>query len=306
LSVLLFLNELSCGTSQSPEQVNETMEEFVGLLRHLRKRRGDVSLVTMVKREDLELAQGYYVSQWINAKPRNRDLWRVVQGIRNRSPIADVFPHDDALGSEYTWNGLEAKGLQAAHRTDGLLVSILTDSVWDTSWVDAMCMELSEETDGSFDSYAVRQRHAAKPSHMGPHDDWTGQVGLTALRTGAEIWEARADLYPNLEFLPRVEGQLRDLIPEWVLPVANRLRTLQDAVGKWDPQKDAEPPWVNVTPDSEGRKKLCWFVDGDAKELFDLHARFTPGVGRVHLRLIRAEGKVRIAHIGRKLGLANS
>lgn len=306
LSILLFLNELSCGTPQPPEQVDQAMEEFVGLLRYLRKRRSGVSLISLVRREDLELAQGYYVSQWINAKPRNLDLWRFVQSVRNRWPIADVFPREDASGSEYTWNGLEAKGLQAAHRMDGLLVSILTDSVWDTSWVDAICMELNEDADGTFDSYSVRQRHAAKPAHMEPHDDWTGQVGLTDLRTGSAIWEVRADLYPDLQFLPRVEGQLRDLIPEWVLPVANRLRTLQDAVGKWDPQKDAEPPWVHVTPESEGRKKLCWFADGDARELFDLHARFTPGVGRVHLRLIHAERKVRIAHIGRKLGLANN
>jgi hypothetical protein len=162
-------------------------------------------------------------------------------------------------------------------------------------------MELVDDADGSFDSYAVRQRHAAKPEHMESHDDWTGQVGLTALRNGAEIWEARADLYPNLEFLPRVEDQLRGLEPEWILPVANRLRTLQEAVGKWNPKEEAEPPWVRVTPEAEGRKRLCWFVDGNVKELFDLHARFTPGDGRVHLRLIRAEGKVRIAHIGRHL-----
>jgi hypothetical protein len=167
-------------------------------------------------------------------------------------------------------------------------------------------MELDEEADDGFDSYPVNQRHAAKPAHMGPHDEWMGQVGLTDLRSGSEIWDAREDLYPDLEFLSRVEGQLRGLVPEWVLPVANRLRTLQEAVGMWDPQRDAQPPWIHVDPEAEGRKKLCWFVDGDTKQLFDFHARFTPGAGRIHLRLLRAEGKVRIAHIGRKLGLANT
>lgn len=303
---MLFLNELSCGTPQSPEQVNEAMEEFVGLLRHIKKRRGDVSLVSPVKREDLELAQGYFVDQWINAGRRNLDLWRAVQGMRNQAPFTDVFPHDDAMGSEYTCNGQEAKGLQAAHRMDGLLISIPIDPVWDTSWVEAMCTELDEESGSDPDTYRIRQRHAAKPAHMTAHADWLGREGITSFRSGIEIWDARADFYPHLQFLPRVEGQLRTLIPEWVLPVANRLRTLEEAVALWDPRKNAEPPWVNVTPEATNRKELCWFVDGNVKQLFDLHARFTPGVGRIHLRLVHSESKIRIAHVGTKLGLANS
>jgi hypothetical protein len=189
---------------------------------------------------------------------------------------------------------------------DGLLVSIPVDPVWDTSWVDAMCMELDEESDGDPDFYPVRQRHAAEPEHMEAHASWIGGAGLTSLRAGTEIWDARADLYPHLQFLPRVEGQLKTLVPEWVLPVANRLRTLEEAVALWNPRKDAEPPWANVTPEATGRREMCWFVDGDVKKLFDLHARFTPGVGRIHLRLIHEESKICIAHIGRKLGLANS
>lgn len=306
MAVLLFLNELSYGAPRPPERVSLAMEEFVALLRQVRRRRGDIALVSPVRRDHLELAQGYYVSQWINARPRNRDLWRVVQSMRNRSSVADVFPHDDAMGSEYRWHGLEAKGLQAAHRLDALLVSIPVDPVWDMPWVDAVCVELGEDSDGDPDSYPVRVRHAARPAHLEPHGDWIGRSGLTSLRAGADIWEARADLYPNVQFLPRVEGQLRDLVPEWVLPVANRLRTLQDAAASWDPRKEAEPPWINVTPEGEVRKRLCWFADGDVKALFDLHARFTPGAGRIHLRLIPEERKIRIAHIGRKLGLGNS
>jgi hypothetical protein len=59
-----------------------------------------------------------------------------------------------------------------------------------------------------------------------------------------------------------------------------------------------------VTPEAEQRKRLCMFVDLDGIErLFDWHARFTPGAGRIHLRLVPEEGKARIAHIGLKLGI---
>jgi hypothetical protein len=36
--------------------------------------------------------------------------------------------------------------------------------------------------------------------------------------------------------------------------------------------------------------------------VFDLHARFTPGAGRLHFRLDPEPRRAVIAHVGRKLG----
>lgn len=60
-----------------------------------------------------------------------------------------------------------------------------------------------------------------------------------------------------------------------------------------------------VTPESEGRKGLCNFMDLDGVvRCFDLHARFQPDPGRIHFRRVATggEGRLRIAYIGRKLG----
>ncbi|MFF9071995.1 hypothetical protein ACF1BP_00685 [Streptomyces sp. NPDC014735] len=58
-----------------------------------------------------------------------------------------------------------------------------------------------------------------------------------------------------------------------------------------------------VQEDSDSRINLglCNFtdIDGD-KRLFSLHTRFRPRPGRIHLRVVAEEGRVRIGYIGRK------
>jgi hypothetical protein len=304
VSILLFLNELSCGTSQSASRVDEVMEDFVALLRHVKQRRSGAALISPVRREDLELAQGYYVNQWIGARPKNHDLWQFIRRMQNHAPYSAVLPPGAAEGTQYSVNGTEARGLGAAHLMDGLLVSLLVDATWDTPWLEATCDELNDEGEDIL-SRPVSVRHAATTDHAQSHDDWVRQGGLSALRLGSEIWGARSDLFPHLDFLPRVEADLTDLVPEWVVPVASRLASLNEAVAKWDSKVPGEPPWLSkVTPESENRRKYCWFDDLDyERRLFDLHARFTPGAGRIHMRLVAEANRARIAYIGRKLGI---
>jgi hypothetical protein len=307
LSILLFLNELSFSTSQPIERVDEVMESFVGVLRHVRQRRSEAALVAAVKLNQIELAAGYFVEQWIAARSRNKELWRVIQSMRSRAPYSDVLPPGAGEGVDIRWNGLEAQGLCAAYLMDGLLVSLLVDSAWDTPQVQGTCTELVETDDGEadFDEYPIDVRHAAKIEHVEVHDDWLRQAGIAAFRNGSEIWAAREDLYPNLQFLPDVEDQLRDLRQDWVVSVADRLRTLEEAIADWDPKVQREPSWrTEVTSEAEQRKRLCWFIDLDgAQRLFDLHARFRPHQGRIHFRLIPENHKARIAYIGLKRGI---
>ena len=243
MSILLFLNELSCASPAEAGHVDEAMERFVGLSRLIRQWRSDTALVTAVKREHLQLAQGYYINQWIAARPRNLELWRFIRGMQNRAPFSDVLPPGVEAGADCRWNGQIAQALRAAHVMDGLLVSLLLDPAWNATWVPATCEELVEAADGELeiDEYPVDVRHAAKPEHARSHEDWIKQAGLAAFRNGSEIWEAREDLYPNLQFLPAVRGQLYGLRLDWVVPVAHRLRTLDDAVAGWDPARAGNP-----------------------------------------------------------------
>ncbi len=109
---------------------------------------------------------------------------------------------------------------------------------------------------------------------------------------------------PHLRFLPRVGDDLRGLTQAWLHPVKERLAELELATAEWTPSSAAQPQWRSrVTPDSDTRKPLCRFADTDGTmQLFDWHARFTPGAGRLHFRMDAAHQQLVIAYIGTKLG----
>jgi hypothetical protein len=305
VSIVLFLNELSCGIHQTPEQVDTAMEQFVALIRHVRKRRDGTSLVLPVQPHHLELAEGYFVGQWLGARPRNVELWRIIKAMRSRAPYREAILPGLAETFEYTVDGKIAEGMRAAHLMDGLLVSLPVDPAWDISWVSAQCEEVVQGDDGNLETTMtpVSIRHASEVGHAETHDKWIKQSGLSAFRTGGEIWEAWTDSYPNLEVLSRVREHLSSLDPASVIPVAHRLRTLDDAVAQWEITGREPHDWgTKVTSESETRRPHCTFTDLDGeRRVFELHARFTPGAGRIYFRLVSETRKARIAHIGSKI-----
>lgn len=86
-------------------------------------------------------------------------------------------------------------------------------------------------------------------------------------------------------------------------PVVDQLVKLEQAVAEW-PDGHEAPQWkTKVTGEYEMRRKHCEFPDLDGVvRVFELHARFTPGAGRLHFRLVSADRTARVAYIGRKIG----
>jgi hypothetical protein len=306
MSVLLFLNELSFADPHPKEQVNEAMKKLVGLLRRIAKVRDGAALVSDARRDELELAPGYFLAEWAG-QASNLELWRSFRRMRDKAPYQGMLPLGAGDGVEYRWNDRLANGLGAAHLMDGMLVSLLVDDCWDTTSVRAVRSTLVDDHAGQIvvADDEVQVRHAAAPDHLDAHHKWLRSVGIPELQLGAEIWEARTDLFPNLQFLSRTEDQFTELRREWVKPAARELRRIDDAIADWDPEIRTFPTWRSyITPEGEQRKKLCRFIDQDGQtRLFDLHGRFTPDEGRIHFRLIPEERKARVAHVGLKLGI---
>jgi hypothetical protein len=305
MPLLMVFNELPCSEPHPQELVDTAMTAFVQLLQRVSRLRNDVVLVSGAYLTTTELAPGYYFADWAH-QPRHVDLARAIRNLRQRAPFTDVLPPGAGDGVDYFWEGRPARALGAAHLLDGLLVSVLVDDRWDTSWVRADRQILVELDNGEADirdADAVDVRHAAAAGHLVPHEDWIKHYGLPDLRHGDEIWDSRESLYPSLQFLPHVQRQLHGLTWEWVVPVALELRRIDDAVADWNPQTRPLPVWRSlVTPEHEMRKELCRFTDFDGQErVFDWHGRFTPGKGRIHFRLVAEQRKARIAYVGPKL-----
>ncbi|MFB8773246.1 hypothetical protein [Streptomyces broussonetiae] len=283
------------------------MADFVDAVRAVAAvDRTGTALVSEVDIKSLEIADGYPVGKWIGSSPKNHDRWRRLLALRNRSPVRSVYPAPDADGHlEYRYAGECALGLGAAHFMDGLAASLPVASQWQASSVGVRRAELVEHDDGSLDFVyeTADVRHISAPPHVDEHLDWIRQSSLRMAATGRQIWERLADLYPRLQFLPRTEAQLSDLDPRWVVPVRRCLEKLDASAAVWDPAAMPEPEWrTRVTPEGETRKRVCRFQDLDGElRTFHLHARFTPGAGRIHFRLIGEEGKLRIAHVGGKI-----
>ncbi|WBQ04150.1 hypothetical protein [Kribbella sp. CA-293567] len=240
------------------------------------------------------------MAKWA-ADGRNRDLWRSMRRMQDKAPYSfdDLLPADERSDREYYHNDMAAVGLGLAHEQNGLAVSLGSDIAWATETV-----ELNRIWADS-DDEQVAVRHASTISHLSEHAHWFASNVLGEIQTGRHLWDRRGEYFPALSFLPRVEDDLLGISKIWVGPVANRLVELNSAIAEWDSSSGQMPVWrTKTTPEHEQRRKLCEFVDIDGRtQIFDWHARFTPGAGRVHFRLIPESNSARVAYLGPKIGI---
>lgn len=294
-------------SSASPAEVGTAMNEFVDVLREARRWR-DVALVTQTPLPTAELAQGYYYQQWA-ADNRNRNQRQFIKGLRNRAPFTDVLPQHGSPGEiEYSYAGESVEGIGTAHLMDGLAVSLPLSAAWSGSWLSIMVRRLVETETGDLAVEEATEpvRHSARREDLATHEKWGRATGLEAVHTPAQLWEQRTDFFPRLQFLDRVREDLERLELRWFIQVRGLLARLDESAWLWDPAVSTGPVWqgAKVTPEHEQRRRLCHFRDRDGVErCFDLHARFPPGPGRLHFRLVPEDNALRIAYIGTKLGI---
>ncbi|MFD7642010.1 hypothetical protein ACFV4P_15280 [Kitasatospora sp. NPDC059795] len=298
--VLMFFNEKSCVSDCSQEEIGQAMRDFVRVCQAVRRVDNGASLVSEVRLEDLELAPGYYLAQWRN-ESRNRDYWRFMRLLNRKSPHSTVLPAPpDDQDVEYRHNGDRVLGLAAAHLMDALAVSLPTTRAWEDSWLNVDYVLLDED---EIQEDSAEVRHASTPEHVSEHADWIRESAAGTVTSGAQLWEERESLFASLQFAPGVEDDLRNLASVSVPSVRAALLALDTAAAGWKPG-DSEPAWpIKVVPESDTRINLglCNFTDSDGtKRLFSLHTRFRPKPGRIHLRVVAEEGRVRIGYIGRK------
>jgi hypothetical protein len=285
------------------------VEEFVQVLRAARKIRDDLALVSNVPLPAIpagatEMGLTAFLQQ---RGGRNRDSLRFILSLANHAPFSQApslkVPDD---GEEFQFDDRPAQGLGFAAANRQLATSMDPARWPDTTiWVDRLWLEEDDQGGDVFRKETAEVRHAASLDHVDSNAQFLREMTLPQPLTGASLWKDRAQVFPRMLFLPRVEDQLTSVAhgSEKLMSIFQALTKLNLAVTKWDPEADAFPPWgIRVTPEGEQRKLLCSFDDLDgSKRCFDMHTRFNPRPGRIHFR-IREEDKILVvAHIGRKL-----
>lgn len=210
----------------------------------------------------------------------------------------------------------EAKTLSSNHGeplvfcaiTDGISVGFPSNPVWDRDQLTITFEELLP--DGSIGEATEAIDNLTRDSHAGPICE-RHRAGIQGgLRSFAELWKKRGEVFPNLLFGMDVEQQLKVVNTGVLQIVVKRLSTLDESAREWRNNKGGAPQWKSkVTPESSSvmnnerlRKTRRFRSRLGTQELFEWHARFGNS-GRIHLRFNPSSYEVEIGYIGEHLPL---
>ena len=199
-----------------------------------------------------------------------------------------------------------ALGLGYAHLLDGLGLSLPSHDFWRERVVELELTKL--DATGEVTTASVESRNADSPDAVLQLANEFGALLTPEIAHGAELWQRRAELLPNLIFIPRTQGQLEDILHGdpmleqlWI-----KLSGIDKAIAAWKIAGGPHPMFpFNVRPESRSRRKLAEFKDAEGyRRVFSEHCDLAPTEGRIHFIVeTNPQPHALIGHIGRKLGI---
>jgi len=271
-------------------------------------------LVSAAGATDSLLAHNYTVNNWISDKRSNDDILLVDKDIQryfasklNKAPFTEEEQFDNFDGFlenevGFCINNEDIVHVESTHALlhSGILLSPGL-SVFVQSNLDCFVtnIERAKEED--------TLRCIASEGMAADHSSYIQQHAGLIIQSSADIWENRAQLFPNIEFCTRIEAQLNGL-DKWNVILA-RLFELENysqswRVGAFNPdlvpsKTTGEGEQVrNSSKAKEARTFEC--PDGRSR-LFLWHQRATPGAIRIYFYPIEEEQRIIVGHIGSKL-----
>lgn len=314
MNLLVFWNELA----EQPPAVDRLaarvrMNTLVDALAALRRAQPATPprLRSYVPLHGVELADGYTVANWqIEADPTRRLFFLQLAAssplLRSTDDPADIL---DRYGcSDCRHQGVPAAGLRAAWAADDLAVSLESNAIWRHPSLNVDVDVLDES--GQIERRTDVVRHLSQSLHVGMHQSWLKERQLHEVKDGHDLWDRRADLFPNLYFCRELQQQLRSFDPgsDELRNVVRRLVEMDAAFARWDglPLHGAFLP-SKCTPETpqtlkeEAEDHTGTLPDGQAR-VFSWHVRFTPGQGRIFFDGDAAQRRGVVGYVGIKKG----
>jgi len=314
----LFLNELSAPNEQLARAVSVGyLQQLVSTVREARRIDPALILNSDVPLANFSLGAGATIASIRNAgECVEESLY--LKTVNNRAPLTlaaaeSAESNRDPALCEYRLRsvapvspGETALGLGFAHLFDGLGLSLATHDFWLGHFVelDLSTFDAADEITTS----NVTARNADCPAAIANHAEALRASIMPTFADGAELWERRAELLPNLVFIPRTRAQLHAILPgdPMLEQVWIKLSGIDQAIAVWKVTKGSYPMFpFNVRPESRSRRGLAEFENNEGKKLiFSDHCDLAPTESRIHFIVESVPQRhAVIGHVGRKLGI---
>lgn len=319
MTLSLVFNELSLQENNLAPDARTACQRMTGLVSTL-KTAIDYNLNKVRTHEhfvDMVLAKAYPLRKWLNdpnvaTEEQDFLLFYITQYPPIVPPTADLSEGDTLLERselfEAHYDGNRANGLGYAVLFDGISLSLLSESCWDTPTIDLLCTEYSPEVGGFVDGPETI-RHASRAEHIShAHVEWIRDRVRNAVRDGNDLWFKVDEWFPNLIFCENVRRQIQALLsgtPQ-LSGIVERLLALETYCKNWDGDgfdRRVLPPQYGCSPESSqtlnrfGNQREFECPDGK-RRLFDLHLKGLRGHWRIHIWPDAANRKIIVGYIG--------
>lgn len=259
----------------------------------------DAYLLTSAPFASLQVSSQISLSSFLSHAEIREEV-RVLMSMANRAP---GFKADDGIEVRSQFGVCWAA--QAAYELDGIIVSIAQSEEWKLSFLDVSVSQISEA--GEVFDENLPLEHVFDSASCEEHRSVIESRGRGVPQGGVrEMWARRAELFPSLTFLARVEGDIEAVATSGsgFLQIYNRLNSIEASSRAWRAGDVSYPVWNGkITNESDSRRALCDFTNEEGTSFnYQLHARYTPGAGRIHFRTVDETKGCEIAYIGWKIG----
>lgn len=270
-----------------------------GALKQARVWRADVHLLTEKPFAALQVSPSRTLASFLSESQVKEEL-RLMMSLANRAPSLAL----DA-GIEVSVGGSSHWSAQVAYELDGIILSLPLIASWKTTSLHALVSQVSDT--GEIFEEGVDVENVYDIDSCVEHAQVIQSRGRGLPSGGAsEVWQRRGELFPSLTFLRRVEADLLKVSASGggISQIFNRLVSINGSAQQWAVGGVVYPVWGSkVTNESETRRADCQFSDDQGESrVYEIHARYTPGAGRIHFRLIEESRMVEVAYIGLKIG----
>lgn len=317
MTVSLVFNELSL-RSPAPDKrtARNWMTEFASALRAA----VELDIVVLRMRDsfgELLLSQNYPVHAWFHDKSVSREEQEFLLTYATRYTFIQPFDRDLGGNEEFQSNkpffdakfeGEKAEGLGYACLLNGLAVSMLSESSWDTPRLSLECEELNLES-GEIIEYRVLLHHVSRVQHVvEDHAAWVEKRIVDGINTGVDLLRVANARFPDMVFCDNARKQVENLTENsFQLPrVRDRLFELGQLIEGWKHGGFNYHQIHNASDESPstisryGNQRRFVCPDGQ-RRLFSWHLKGLPFMWRIHIRAIQEERRVLIGYVGKHL-----